>query len=558
MFALIAFIPILLTILLMAGFNMPAKKTLPIALLLAWIIALAVWRMDLLAVAAYTFFGMLRALDVLIIIFGAILILNTLKQSGAMAVINRGFSGITRDRRIQALIIAWMFSAFIEGAAGFGTPAALAGPLLVGLGFPPLAAAMVALVMNSTPVAFGAVGTPLFGAMSTITGSLELLGLNVLDFQSSLTRWSALFHGIVGIFLPLLALAMLTKFFGRERSIKPALRVAPFAIFAGLAFTIPYVLIAWVFGPELPALLAAFIGLGIVVLAAKKGFLVPAEVWDFPARNEWANDWAQSEHPPASEGNISNTNDTGTTGAGMSLFKAWLPYILIALILVLTRIPQLGLKGLLSSLVITLPNIFGLEGLNYSLRWAYLPGTIPFMLVALLTHRIHKMNGKEVKTAWVNTFRQLGGAAIALFAGVALVQLMLNSGNNSAGLDSMLTEMAKGIAALAGNAYVFVAPFIGVLGAFMSGSNTVSNILFSSLQFETAGILQLPRDIIVALQVTGGGIGNMVCVNNVVAVCATLGITGVEGSLIRRNALPMFIYALAVALIAALLIGIGR
>ena len=550
MYALIAFLPILATIVLMAWFNVPAKKSLPLGLLMTQIIALTIWQMDIRSVGAYSLFGVLKALDVLIIIFGAILILNTLRQSGAMAAINNGFSGITKDRRIQAIIIAWTFGAFIEGAAGFGTPAALAGPLLVGLGFPPLAAAMIALIMNSSPVAFGAVGTPIFGAMSTLSANLSALDLNVAAFQTSLTRWSALFHGIVGTFIPLLALALLTKFFGRERSIKPALKAAPFAIFAGLAFTLPYIAIAWIFGPELPSLLGAFVGLAIVVFAAQKGFLVPREVWDFPTETGNA----------AIEKDSLTSADSGRAAMSspMPLLKAWLPYLLIALILVLTRIPGIGLKELLGSLIITLPNIIGIEGLNYNLQWAYLPGIIPFTLVAIITHGIHKMNGAQIKAAWTDTCKQLSGAAIALFSGVALVQLMLNSGTNGAGLDSMLTEMARGIAALAGNGYVFVAPFIGVLGAFMSGSNTVSNILFSSLQFETAGILNLPREIIVALQVVGGGIGNMVCVNNVVAVCATLNISGVEGRLIRRNAPPMLIYSLLVSLLALLFLSGNR
>jgi len=544
MYGLIAFIPILITIVLMAGFNWSSKRALPLAWLGAALIALVVWQMNLLHVAAYSLYGALKALDVLIIIFGAILILNTLKESGAMATINNGFNGITRDRRIQAIIVAWMFGAFIEGAAGFGTPAALAGPLLVGLGFPPIAAAMVALIMNSTPVAFGAVGTPVFGAMSTISNNLAVVGADATMFQMVLTRWVSVIHGIVGTFIPLLGVMLLTKFFGREKSVKPGLQAAPFAIFAGLSFTVPYILMAWLFGPELPSLVGAFIGLGIVVVAAKQGFLVPKEVWNFPPREDWDADWMASAEPAKSQ------------ASNMSLFKAWLPYGLIAIILVVTRIPSLGLKGILASQVITISNILGIEGLNYGLKWAYLPGTIPFVLVALITHGLHGMNGEQIKNAWSRTFKQLTGAAIALFAGVAMVQLMLNSGTNGAGLESMLTEMAKGLAGLAGNAYIFVAPFIGILGAFMSGSNTVSNILFSSLQFETATIIQQPVAIIVALQVIGGGIGNMVCVNNVVAVCATLGIIGAEGKLIRRNALPMFIYGILVAVVAIIIIAI--
>ncbi len=544
MYALIAFIPILVTIILMVGMNWGAKKALPVSWGIAAIVALSVWKMDFMSVLGFSVFGVLKALDVLIIIFGAILILNTLKQSGAMATINNGFSGITKDKRIQVLIIAWMFEAFIEGAAGFGTPAALAGPLLVGLGFPALAAAMVALVMNSTPVAFGAVGTPIFGAMSTLSSNLEAIGADSTAFQMALTQWVAIIHSVVGTFVPLLAVVLMTKFFGKEKSIKAGLQVAPFAIFAGLSFTIPYIFIATVFGPELPSLGGAFIGLGIVVFAAKKGFLMPKEIWDFPPKKEWDADWN------------SNSNLGETKESNMSLLKAWIPYALIAIILVITRIPGLGLKEILVSQKIVLPNVMG-TGLDYALKWAYLPGTIPFVLVALLTHFIHGMDKESVKTAWKSTFKQISGAAIALFAGIALVQLMLNSGINGAGLDSMLTEMAKTLADLAGRGYVFVAPFIGVLGAFMSGSNTVSNILFSSLQFETATILHLPQVLIVALQVIGGGIGNMVCINNVVAVAATVGVVGMEGKLIRRNAIPMIIYSFLVAIIVGILIMSG-
>ncbi len=526
----------------MAGFNYSSKRVLPLAWLLTALIALLVWNMQLRAIVAYSLFGMLKALDVLIIIWGAILILNTLRQSGAMTTINNSFRGISSDRRIQTIIIAWMFGAFIEGAAGFGTPAALAAPLLVGLGFPPLAAAMVALITNSTPVAFGAVGTPIFGAMSTIATNLSALGADSAHFQQLLTRWVVLLHGVVGTFVPLLAVMLLTKFFGSKRSIKAGLQVAPFAIFAGLAFTLPQAAVATLFGPELPSLLGAFIGLSIIIPATKMGFLVPRTPWDFPTPQRWENSWGAS------------VSSNHTTTAQMPLIKAWLPYLLIALILVVTRIPALGLQSLLSAQAIEIPHLLGIEGLTYQLRWAYLPGIIPFMVVALITHRIHGMSRYQIKEAWRITFKQISGAAIALFAGVALVQLMLNSGVNGAGLESMLTAMAQGIAALAGRGFLFVSPFIGILGSFISGSNTVSNILFSSLQFETATILALPPVLIVALQVVGGGIGNMVCVNNVVAVCATLGIIGIEGRLIRRNALPMALYGLAVALLALLLL----
>ena len=119
------------------------------------------------------------------------------------------------------------------------------------------------------------------------------------------------------------------------------------------------------------------------------------------------------------------------------------------------------------------------------------------------------MKGEEVKKAWKDTVNMVTGAAIALFFGVAMVQLFRYTNVDNASMDSMLLIMAKGLAAIAGKAYIVVAPFIGVLGAFISGSNTVSNTLFSTLQFETATILALPQVLIVALQNVGGGIGNM-------------------------------------------------
>jgi len=138
-----------------------------------------------------------------------------------------------------------------------------------------------------------------------------------------------------------------------------------------------------------------------------------------------------------------------------------------------------------------------------------------------------------------------------------MVQLMLNSNVNAAGLESMMTVMAKAAAAIAGNAFVFFSPFIGVLGAFISGSNTVSNILFASFQFETASILGLPQVLIVALQTVGGAVGNMICVNNVVAAVATVGAIGAEGVLIRRNFIPCVIYSVYAAIVVAILIALG-
>ena len=543
--ALVAFLPILFTIVMMTAFSWPAKKVMPLAWVIAVIIAYITWGVELERIVAATTFGFLSAFNILIIIFGAILILNTMKKSGAMAAINRGFYQVSADRRVQVIIIGWMFVSFIEGAAGFGTPAALAAPLLVGLGFPPLAAVMITLVLDSTSVSFGAVGTPVVGGIGAVmkdTVVAQYGEATWLPFLHEIGVWTAVFHFMVGSFVPLMGLCMLTVYFGAagKRSIKYGLAAAPFAIFSGLVFTVPYLMTALFLGPEFPSLVGALVGLPIVLLAAKNNFLTPKDTWDFPSSEQWPDSWKGKETVEDEKSN-------------MPLWLAWFPYILIALILVITRIPGLGLKDILAAQVIRWTDIMG-SGINYSLPYLYLPGTIPFMLVAVIIIFIYKIPAKKVKETWIGTFQQLTGATIALLFAVAMVQVMVQSGVNLKGIDGMMITMSTATAQIVGGAWPVVSPFVGVLGAFMSGSNTVSNILFSPFQYEVAKQLHMPGVVILALQNVGGAIGNMICVHNVVAACATVGLVGKEGIIIRRNFIPVVIYAGLVGLIALVVI----
>ena len=538
MLALIAFLPILATLILMLVFNWPAKRSLMVSWVMAFVFGVLFFDVDLGALAAGSGYGMLSAIEVIIIITGAILVMNTLKASGATAAINRGFMNICPDKRVQACIIGFSFCSFIEAAAGFGTPAALAGPLLVSLGFPPMAAAMATLIFDSTAVSFGAVGTP-------VSTGLAMLGMGGdAQFVTDFGFWTAVPHAVMGTFLPLLVLMMITKFFSHEKSIKPALEAAPFAIFSGLSFTVPFLLIAKFIGYEFASLLGALISIAISVIAAKKGFLVPKKNWDFGPEEKWDDSWRATRLvSPVAE-------------SDMPLLKAWVPYVLIAAILVVTRIPQLGLKGMLTSglpFVVGIQNLFGFENLDWTLKWAYTPGVV-FIVVALLTNVMHKMSAEKIKQSWKDTINQVTGAAIALLFGLALVEVMKYK--NAEGV-SMMVAMANALTKLGDSLYVVIAPFIGVLGAFVSGSATVSMTLFANLQFETATALDLPAVLIISMQCVGSAIGNMVCINNAVAACATIGTTGREGKLIKTNALPMVIYALVTVAVIWLAMTLG-
>ncbi len=542
MYTILSFLPIIIILVMMIGFKKSSKISLSTALFLAVLIALFFWKMNIINVAAYVLFGFLKAFDILVIVFGAILILNTLKFSGGMDSINHAFSSISKDRRVQVIIIGWAFGAFIEGASGFGTPAALAAPLLVGLGFPALAAAMSTLILNSSPVSFGAVGTPTNGIQTSIASLVDKGEISA--YIQDVTVYTALIHSFGAMFIPTLVVFMLTKFFGKNKSFKDALPIIPFSIFASIVFIIPYLLIAKFGGYEIPSLIGGLVCLGILVLSAKVGFLTPKTVWDFEETSKWDSSWIGSQ---SAQKDYSNKN--------IHVFVAWVPYLIISLILVLTRIPEIGLKQKLVAMTLNFPPIFGVEKTAYSFSYAYLPGIIPFILVAILTIFIHKMSKDEVKKAWNLTFKQVSAAIIPLCAGVGLVQLILNTDNNPQSYDSMLRMMATFFANISGESYTFVAPFIGVLGAFFSGSNTVSNILFAPLQYEAASLVGLKTQVIMALQNVGGAAGNMICINNIVAVCATVGLIGKgEHKLLTYNITPSFIYCIVAIIVAMFLL----
>ncbi len=545
--ASIALLPIALALVLMVGLRWPATKAMPLAWLVTALAAVLVWKMPLGFVLASTLNGFGGAVNVLIIVFGAILILYTLRDSGGMETINCGFHGISRDRRIQVIIIATIFAAFLEGAAGFGTPAAITAPLLLSLGFPALAAAMVCLILNSFPVTFGAVGTPVWFGLKNLKPQVEAAIAagqtgDITTFAAFLKvvgQWASIMHLPMIFILPLFVNMMLTRFFGQNKSWTEGLGAWKFSLFASTCFAVPYVATAFLIGEEFPALLGGLIATALVVTAAKKGFLLPEKTWDFGPQSTWDKEWT---------GDIA-TVDKCDFKAHMSQLRAWMPYVLIGLILVLTRINDLPLKGWLNGISIAVPDILGYDTVDFSMKPLYLPGTIPFMLVAILTIFIHNMKGEKVKEAWTDSIARMKNPAIALFFAVALVEIFKQSAHNTLGIPSMPLSMAETAANIAGKSWPMFASFVGALGAFITGSNTVSDLLFAEFQYATAGQLEIPRQIIVALQAVGGAMGNMVCIHNIVAASATVGLVGMEGMLIRRNAIPLFLYGSVVGIL---------
>jgi lactate permease len=171
---------------------------------------------------------------------------------------------------------------------------------------------------------------------------------------------------------------------------------------------------------------------------------------------------------------------------------------------------------------------------------------------------IHGMPADKVKLSWTQAIKTMKNPTIALFAAVALVSIFRGSGIADTALNpnsypSMPLAMAKAVAAIAGNAWPAVASFVGGLGAFITGSNTVSDLLFAEFQWGVAAQLELPRQIIVAAQAVGGGMGNMICIHNIVAACAVVGLSGMEGQILKRTVWPFLLYGVVVGIVASLM-----
>ena len=556
MTALLSFLPILAVCVLLVGFRLPASRAMPVSYLVAAGLALFVWQVPGVQVAAASIKGLSLTLRLLFIIFGAILLLNTLKHSGALAVIRNGFTNISADRRVQVIIIAWLFGAFIEGAAGFGTPAAVTVPLMVGLGFPAMAAVVAGMIIQSTPVSFGAVGTPILVGINkglagdeSVKAAVREMGFGQWDgFLAFVGFKVALLHAIVGMLIPLLLVVFMTRFFGKNKSAREGLAVWPFALFASFALTVPYVLVAGFLGPEFPSLLGALIGLAIVVPVAKRGWLMPkGEPWDFPPRTEWEAGWTGEVEIDLKSGQAGEPPKVG-------VFTAWLPYLLLAGLLVLTRLEALPLKAWLRSIQLKW-DVFG-TGIFVDETPLYLPGTV-FIVVSLIAVALHRMNGPGVVAAWGESLKTTAKASVALVFTVPMVQVFLNTDGGLAGYEKMPIALANGVAGLAGGAYPLLAPALGGFGAFVAGSNTISNMMFSLFQFEVAVKIGIDATWMVALQAVGGAAGNVICVHNVVAASAVVGLTGREGDVIRKTLLVFVYYALAAGVIGFVCLKLG-
>lgn len=524
----VALLPIVILIFLMTKRkNWPAHTALPLTAALIIGLKLLYSQTDGVVLSAVVVKGALTALTPVMIIAGAVLLFKTQENTGAMDVIRKCLFGISENRVAQVMIVGWAFAFLIEGASGFGTPAALAAPILVGLGFPAIRVAMLCLVMNSVPVSFGAVGTP------TWFGFSEIADLSSAEITSIGIK-SAVIHLLAALVIPLMAL----KFIFSLSEIRANIG---FILISIMSCTLPMVAVSFV-SYEFPSLLGGFVGLFVSIFAAQRGIGLKRSHQNFQ-RVEL------DEYP-----------------SGAVILRNTFPLWGTLLVLVLTRIPALGLKGLLMynetflfklqaaenvwsispALVMSWSQIFG-TSVSWQLKTLYVPGLIPFVLISFVSFWLLKAQKQVIIQTLNQTMHQMVKPTIALVASLVFVNLLMMGGEQSYAF-----VIGRALARVFGGYWSFAASYLGALGSFISGSNTISNLTFGSIQDAIAMQLNLNRTTILAMQSVGGAMGNMVCINNIVAVCSVLGLEKSEGDILKKTVIPMIAYGVIAGAVAML------
>jgi lactate permease len=491
--AILAISPFILFLLLLLWKKMPLIFVSGITLLLVTLLALVFWQVLPTYIFGSLIKGFFVALDIFFIIFGAIFFLEIMRELKIIENIGFYLESVSKDIRIQVIFLAWFFENFLEGTAGFGTPSTIVAPLLMGLGITPVSAIIIALLGNSSSVVFGAAGTPIkvgFGDLATAS----------LPFTSALIN-------LVGILVPVFMLWFLTK--TRQNRGKFFLDALPFAIWSGIAFCLPSILTVFL-GQEFPSILGAVIGLVLVLITTKLKLFIPKNV-------EYQS--------------VNKVNSTK-----LPITKVIFPYILLIILLIAG-------KFLIGSAGITLPFL-----VKHTV--AYFNPGFAFIFIGILTLMIFGKGITIFRSASKLALKRSIEPFIVIAFMSAIAQIMVNSVNNHSQLPSMIDFMAVSVR---NSLLPLWAPVVGAFGSFLTGSATVSNLMFGNFLAISANDLGLAADKILALALVGGAAGNMIALADIMAAEAVLGLKNEENKILRGVIIPCAIYIVLVGLIGLII-----
>jgi lactate permease len=507
--ALLAALPLLLILVAMLAWRWSAARAgvtgLALTLLIAWFgFGYGTQVLPDLGIARATGGALAEALfiaaTILWIVFPALCIHELQLRTGAIDVMRMAMGRLSDDPRIVALLVAWFFVLFIEGAAGFGTSVALAAPFLVSAGFRRVEAVSIPLVGHAVGVSFGAVGTPVLAQVAiTPYSGLEIAAA------------TGMYHGLLGWLMPLVAMLLVTRSLPRDARLAPG--AWGWALLAAILFLVPHTLIATFVGPELPTLGGSLIGAALFIGALRVA------------------------HRLRSRGASASVPLSATLRTG-AVLRAGAPYLVLVAAVLSTRLLP-GVQEGLSGFTLT----WRADPFAGSFAPLYHPGTM--LLLGFVGGALWQRAPRaDLLQAFRSAGAKLAPVTIALIAMLGLSRLMVYGG--------MVDVLADSAALAAGAAWPLFAPFIGLLGTFVTGSATASNILFSGFQQATAERLQLPPLALLGAQGFGAAVGNIVCPHNIIAAGATVNLIGKEGEVLRRTLGIALLYALLGGVLALL------
>lgn len=470
---ILALLPIIWLIIALTALQMPGYKACPIALALSFLIAIGLWKMPILDSITAILEGAAMSLwPIIIVIIAAVFTYNVCIHTGYMEIIKKMLAGVTRDKRVLVLIIAWGFGGFMEGMAGFGTAIAIPASMLWALGFDPVLSAIVCLIANSTPTAFGSIGIP------TTTLS-KVTGLNV----ASLSVDTVIQIAPIIILTPYILVLLTAK------SKKAFKGVGLITLISGLSFVIPEYLVAKYVGPELPVVIGSVSSMFCTILAAKlfeRKDISPEFAMDAVATN-----------------NISKNK----------ALTAWLPFILIFIFLLGTSNLVKPVNSFLAQFKSSVQIYTGEGGTHYSFAWLSTPG-LWIILAGFIGGIAQGAKFTKLCAIFKDTVLQMMKTIVTIMSIIAASKLMGHSG--------MIASIADMFVKLTGSFYPLFSPFLGSIGSFVTGSGTSASVLFGGLQAETANVLNLNSSWLAAANTAGATAGKMISPQSIaIAVGAT-------------------------------------
>jgi len=521
----LAALPVVVLLGALGVFQIKAHWAALLALLTALIIAIFVFGMPAPMAGKTALFGALTGLlPIGWIILNVIFLYKLSETTGRFKILQDSIAGITNDRRLQLLLVAFAFGAFFEGASGFGTPVAVTGAILIGLGFSPLAASALSLIANTAPVAYGALGTPIIGLQS-VTG----LDLNTLS-------------AMVGRQLPFFSLLVPFWLIWAFAGFKRMMEIWPAILVTGVAFAIPQFLMSNFHGPTLVDIVAS-----LVSMACLAGFL---KIWR--PKTIMLGTTRDSEFVSPTEADQRMVRHSHTRAEVMS---AWLPWIILCVIVFIWGLPQMkawlngisnpqfpieGLHNMIQRVPPVAPPNAKPEAAVYALSWLSATGS-GILLASIIAGLVMKVNiGGIVATYW----RTLVTVRFSLLTIAAM--LAIGVVTRYSGLDATM-----GLAfAKTGWLYPFFGTMLGWLGVALTGSDTASNVLFGSLQKITSEQLGLNPVLMAAANSSGGVMGKMIDAQSIVVAATATNWYGHEGEILRY----VFFHSLALACLMGLLV----